>query len=856
MKLPKLRFFRHRSAFDESLDEELRLHLEEHADDLVRQGVPREEALRRARAAFGSPARAAEDTRREWQFPWLEDLLADLRYAARALRREPLFLTVAVLSLALGIGCNTAIFSLAMEALVSAPSVHDSSTLVRARLGGNSHVNLRPLTYLQNLNVMPIAGTREGEVNWRHGDEAQRVFAMRVTPNFFDVVGVPVQLGRGFRPGEARSVVLSYRFWQAKLHADPAILGHALILDGEPYIVTGVLPADHRTLSGMGFAPALYVPVSAGANINLQLFLRHPAGLALSAVRERIVHLGRQLDQVMPEKDFKFADEVRVNPVAGLHLLNDLQSVAVFFGVLLAVVSLLLGIACLNVSGLLLARASTRVQEFAIRTSLGAGRGRLIRLLLAESFLLAGAGVVAGLLLNVLLTRLISQIDLGLPVPVAFNLEPDWRLLSYTSLIGLISALLIGVLPAWRTSRGDTAEALKQDQRQTGSRLTLRRLLVIAQVAASIIVLTTAALFARNLFAAVHLHPGFDLDRTVYVSLRLVPESYPTVESRQAITERARLLIETVPGVASTAAASMIPFNDDATHGGMLRTTLSKDKIRVPHYYSRVGPGYFRTLGIPLLAGREFTPQGIDEVIVNESFARRVFGVHSPIGESIIFDDHRRTVVGVVRDSKYAWMNDHQRPAVFERYEMSASGNRASMLVFMVRAGVDPDSLVRPLRQAMLSLDSSAAVEVKPLAQAMGLALLPSRVGAGLLGIMGLLGLLLTTIGLYGLMAYSVTRRIREIGLRVALGANPGRIRRLIFGEGAWLIGTGLALGLVAALFLTRPLAEFLVETISTTDPLTYALVSLVMLAAGLLACAIPARRALRIDPMVALRYE
>jgi predicted permease len=384
----------------------------------------------------------------------------------------------------------------------------------------------------------------------------------------------------------------------------------------------------------------------------------------------------------------------------------------------------------------------------------------------------------------------------------------------------------------------------------------LRRSLVVAQVAASMIVLTTAMLFARNLLESMNAHPGFDLTRTMYVSVRLVPESYADAESRKALVARARAALTAVPGVEAAATTQMIPFNDDATHGGLIYIDGAPEPKPIAHHFNRVGPGYFATLGVPLLGGREFTESGVDEVVVNETFARRAFGNQNAVGHEVKFGDRQRTVIGVVRDTKYAWMSDRQRPAVFERFEMVASGKRSAIVHFMIRAGVDPESLVRPLRRAILDVDSSAAVEVKPMRRAMSMALLPSRVGAGLLGIMGLLGLALTGIGLYGLMAYSVARRVREIGLRIALGAEPGRIRQLIFGEGGWLIAIGLALGLAASYFLTRPLAQFLVEGLSTTDPLTYLLVSAIMISAGLAACAVPARRALRIGPMEALRYE
>jgi predicted permease len=479
-----------------------------------------------------------------------------------------------------------------------------------------------------------------------------------------------------------------------------------------------------------------------------------------------------------------------------------------------------------------------------------------LRQLLTESLLLALIGTSAGLALNVILMRLISGLDLQLPVPIVLQVDPDWRLLAYASILATACAVMVGLLPAWRASRPNAGDALKQSEHQVGGKLKLRRALVVAQVAASMIVLTTAVLFARNLVESLNANPGFDLNKTMYVSMRLVPENYPDAEGRRAMAARAQAALSSVPGVESVAQTRMIPFNDDSSTNGPVRTDIAGDPKYIRRHTNRVGPGYFRTLGVPLVAGREFLETGEDEVIVNESFARLAFGETLAVGHSVRLDDRQFVIIGVVQDSKYAYLSDHQRPATFERFQMSAGSNRASVANFMVRAGVDPETLVRPLQHSLVALDPSSAVDVKPMRRAMSFALLPSRVGAGLLGLMGVLGLALTGIGIFGLMAYSVARRTREIGVRIALGAAPGRVLQLVFREGAWLVGMGLALGLAASYFITQPLSRFLVAGLSTSDPATYLAVATLMVLAGWVACAIPAWRALRIQPMEALRYE
>ena len=845
----KIAFLLGRREVDGGLAEEMAFHIAERTDELVREGVAPAEARRRAQLEFGSVARVAEDTRSAWQFGWVEEFFSDLRYAARGLRREPGFLATAVLSLALGIGVNTAIFSLTVEFLLSNPSVRDGSTLAYVRLGGSSHMGLEQYQFVRDAKAFPgAAGYRaESEINWRNGEETRRLFAMRVTGNLFGMAGIPVLAGRGIAEGDEAVAVVSYRMSQGKLGGDPGVVGRTLILDGRPHLVIGVLPEDHRTLTGMGLQPDLYTTIKRGQG-DVQLYLRLPEGMAPATVMRRLEMVAAELDKAMPERMFKYAEDIKLTPVNGVARVATEKSLSLFFFMLMAVVTLLLGIACLNVSGLLLARASARGQEFAIRASLGAGKGRLLRQMLTESMLLAVLGTVAGLGLNLILTQVLSSVPLDLPVPIQIRIDPDWRLLGYASGVGLLTALMVGMLPAMRAAG---AGVLKEAEHQVSGRLTLRRVLVVAQVATSMIVLTTAVLFGRNLMESVGMRSGFDLDKRMYVSVRLVPENYPDAAALGAFAERARGVLAAVPGVESVAATRMIPFNDDTTNGGTVRTDVSDAEVRIKHHSNRVGPGYFRTLGVGLVAGREFVDRDEDVVILNESFARMAFGDVSAVGHRVRFGGRERMVVGVVRDSKYAWMGDYQRPAAFEPFRADRS-----RLQFMVRAGVDPETLVRPLLRTAGGLDAGASVEVKPMKRAMGMAYLPSQVGAGLLGLMGVLGLLLTGIGLYGLMAYSVARRVREIGLRVALGAAPGRVLALVFGEGAWLVGLGLGIGLFAAFFVTKPLATYLVEGVRTTDPLTYLAVSGLMVFCGWLACAVPARRALRIEPMEALRWE
>lgn len=841
----KLAFWR-QADFEADLSEEMRFHQECRIDELTAGGLSPADAAAQARREFGSPLRLAERSRDEWTLGWLEDLLTDLRYAVRALTRDRAFTLTALASLALGIGCNTTIFSVANELLLSRPSVSSPETLVRVLPGGNSHLQAPQYRYLADNNLFSggLIGTREdSEVNWRHDGESSRLFATRVSGNFFSVAQVPLASGRGIAPRETSTVVLTHHFWQTRLASEPNVLGRTMILDGRPHTVVGLLPADHHTLFGFGLAPAFYLPADEATR--MALYIRIPPGEGSLATRARVQAALTRLDQAFPQPQFKFAENIQIRPLVGLASLNQnkLRSIGLFFLMLLTVVGLLLLIACTNVVNLLLARASTRRQELAIRASLGASRSRLLRQLLTESLVLSLLGAASGLALNLGLTSLLNRFELNEPIPMRLNIQPDWHLLVYTAILAVLSAMLIGLLPAWRATRPNVNEDLKRH-----SAFNLRNALVVAQLAVSIIVLAAAFLFGRNLVQSLALNPGFDTQRTMWANLRLVPENYTTPEKYAALTQAALDRLRGLPGVASVSLTQTTLLNDDTTHGGPIRTDLSTDAIVVQRYWTHVGPGYFATMGIPVVAGREFNDTDRKGVVINSALAQRLFGSTNPIGHTL----NDQPILGIVGNTKYFSLAEDQRYAAFEPHPRDTG----PVIHFMIRSDVPPDTLLRPIQQALLDLDGSAALDVRPMSRAMTLALLPSRVGAGVLGSMGLLGLVLASIGLYGVLTYSVARRLREIGVRMALGASPREVVRLIATDGFRLVGTGLALGLLAAFFVTKPLAMFLVPGLNPSDPFSFLAVAAVLGVVGFIACFGPTRRALRVDPMQALRQD
>jgi predicted permease len=863
----RLHWLAGRSRFDSELADEIQFHIESRAEELEKSGVPRADAIARARREFGSRLKAAEDTSGAWQVQWLEDLFSDLRYAARALRRNPGFALTAIFCLALGIGANTTIFNITTSFLFSEPSCRDSASLVSIREGGNSDSSIFDYNFLRAAHIFEgMAGINvEREVNWRDGDNTRRFYAGLITDDFFATLGIPLLLGHGISPGDTNTAVLSYRTWHGIFAGNPDIVGQKLILEGQVYVIAGVLPANHRSVAGFGISPEIYLPVT-GDDDRVQFYARLPKGMNLPIARERLRSVFAQLDQIQPRfKDaWKRANQVRMTGVTGFEVLNQMipGAVTAFFAMLLAVVGLVLLIACTNVASLLLARASSRSHELAIRLSLGASRRRIVRHLLAESLLISLLGAICGLAINLLCDELIKNLTLPVPAPIQLVVLPDWRLLWYSFCIVLASALLCGLLPALRAVRRDVNHALKQEEHQTGRRWDVRGILVAGQLAVSIVLLATGFLFVHNLLRATALNPGFDIHHTIWAYVRLVPDKYkdPLQAKQMSLINTALEQIRALPGVEAAAITRGVPLNSNCVIGASLRTDISPTLVHAEYQCNNVGPDYFRTFAIPILRGREFSAGDRKDsqpvAVVNETFARTLFGNINPVGHTIATEftnDKPKMIVGVVKDSKYFTLSEKQRLAAYEPY---LAFDEPINLHFAIRTTGPPSAYVKPITDLLGRLDSSAAIETKPMSAALGLALLPSQAGAVMLGSIGVLGLVLAAIGLYGVLLYSVSRRIREIGLRMALGATAADVLRVIFRQSLILVGSGVAAGLVLALFAMQPLALFLVPGLSTLDSTAFLAVIGVLAAVALLAALGPAARALRVDPMVALRYE
>lgn len=872
----RLRSLLQGEAVDIEMRRELEQHLEEEIEENIRTGMSPEDARTAAIRAFGSIASIAEACRDMRRVSLIQNIAQDLRYTLRSLAQQPFLLVAATLSIAVAVGANTTIFNLANQLLLASPSAYQPERLVTIRMGLGSHVSYRQWQDLERSRALAgLAGHQiEAEVNWRGGDQAVSLTPLLVTANFFDVLGLPMAMGRGFTAREAQAerqpfvVVISHGFWQRRLGRDPDVLGKTLTINGDPYTVLGVLREGVRSFPGYGVAPEVYLPLSPTLMPNLndeyaaavQLVGRLMDGQTVAQGRAALTAVAQRLE---PEYGKRFGEMQQFSPVGGWSQSNDIQGVAAFIGVLLVAVGLVLAVACANVAGLLLSRGTVRRREIAIRVALGASRARLIQQLLTEGLWIALFGTVCGLGLMWLMTALLARIALPLPVPVELHAGFDLRLLIYSVAIVCVTTLFCGLAPAIQATRPSLVPALKQEEpRYVHRRWTLRGILVVGQVAVAIVLLLTASLFLRNLARATTVDPGFDVDHTIVAQLSFVEGRY-TRDSRAAFLDSAVAILRSAAGIENAAYTQDVPLTmrSGVTTGAELRHAERKTAFQARYEVNRVGPGYFATMGIRLEKGREFLPSdrpGTPVVaIVNQEFVRRYLPGIDPIGQHLLLpgaehESYPAEIVGVVGNSKHRTLGEAQQPAVYEAFLQRA--NRQRFVQMVVRTKGDPVLAVNDMQRTLLSMDTTAAIDVKTMRSTLAFAFLPSRLGAGLLGTLGVMGLLLAMVGLFAVISYSVSRRTAEIGIRVALGASRQAVLRLLFADAAMLVGSGVGIGLLVAFLITQPLAMFLVEGLSARDPISFVATALLLCGVSLLATWHPARRALRVDPARALR--
>lgn len=808
---------------------------------------------------LGNASSVKEQAYDMWRFNFVENLGRDIKYAARGLKKDPTLVAGALLSLSLGIGVNTAIFSLGVEFLLSEPSVTDASSLVAIRMGGSSHASPTTIQFLRDSGLFQgVTGENvEAFSNWNDGTETRRVFSVETARNYFTTIGAPVLHGRGYHEGDPNEVaVLSYGFWQRHFNSDPSVVGKSAILDERMCTIVGVLPENFRSLIGFGLAPDVYTPIYL-PDKNLQIYARLKPGMGLGEALEGVKAVGARVDEVHPGR-WKLASNCEVKPIAGFSRLFQekmLRSVGAFFFVLLVVVGLVLLIACVNVASLLLARASARQREMAIRLSLGAGRARLMQQLMVESLLLSVSGAALGFALAQVVASLLARVQLPFPVPIRLQIELDWRVATYAALLAIAATVACGLLPAWQTVRESVAPALHRE-----SRFRLRRALVVSQIAVSLVVLATGFLFIRNLMKSSAISPGFDVTKTVSADVYLPAQRYTKSEEIVSYVDRSVQALRAVPGIEAAAGARILPFNDNNSNGATITFAGTGEERRIRFWNNAVTPDYFRAMDIPIYKGRAFTEldRGNAKVVaVNATFVARYLNDREPLGTVFLWGMEGKTpyqVVAVVGDTKTMTIGEDQVAQMYE--PLAQTQSTRTRVEFVLRSAIPPAMQLTAVKDALRRVEPNAGMEVATLFSSIGMAFLPSQVGAALLGAIGVLGLLLATVGLYGTLAYSVARRTREIGVRMALGAPKSSISRMVLSEALKLVVIGAAIGTLIAVFVTKPLAMFLVAGLSTSDPVSFVAVVLVFMITALAASLGPVRRALAVDPMTSLRYE
>jgi putative ABC transport system permease protein len=904
-----LRALLRRSRAERELDEELRSHVEQQTEQNIRLGMNPEEARYAARKAFGGLEQTKERSRDARGVRWVEKLWQDLRFSARMLRKKPVFTLVVILTLALGIGANTAIFSIYNGIILKPLPYKDPDRLVNVQRSEQRGVSYEPGARSNFGNVSPggfhdlrersrsfesMTAHRRNSTILSDAGRALYVTGIRVAERFFETHGVNAQIGRTFTdqdygPDAPRVVIFANDLWRNHYGTDPQIIGRTVSIDGLPHTVIGVMPP--------GFWPAysrIWIPYffnaeektnRKGSGWNVVARLR--PGVAFDQAQTEMDLIAAQLDADYPEH----------NQNKGIVLVPTAADLAGGFGdfgrlflLLLCAVGLVLLIACVNVANLLLVRAAEREREFAVRAALGASRGRLFGQLLTESVLLAGFGGALGLLLGAMgmrsLTALLAD---AAAVPRLDDLRFDWQAFTFTAVVSLLTGLLFGLVPAIRVARLNLQEALKEGGHGAASSRRVRRmgnLLVIGEVALALLLLVGAGLIVQSFIRLQLTDPGFATNRLLTMKINVPDYKYGRTtgssrpgskefESRIRLYHQIEERLNALPGVESAAVSGRLlveqgpeptgisiegrsPTTDNFEDCAELRQAglPCHGEVGVNH----VSTSYFRTVGLRLIRGRLFDERDTADApmvaLINETTARRYWPDEDPLGKRFTLNFSswfpKVEIIGVVSDIKTQGLH---RPPYSEIYRTTAQlpSDDAQLLI---RTKADPETLATAVREEMGRIDRDIPLRlVRTMEGVIADTLWRARLSAWLLGLFAALAAVLAAAGLYGVMSYAVSQRKRELGLRMALGAEAGAILRLVLGEGFKLTVVGLALGLITASTLSRFLRSQLFG-VSAADPLTYAGVALLLALVALIACYLPARRAAKVDPLAALKHE
>jgi putative ABC transport system permease protein len=803
-------------------------------------------------------------------------LLRDIKYALRLLWKRPGFTVVAIITLALGIGANTAIFSVINAVLLAPLPYEDSDKLVAVwdrQIISNENQQPVALPNLddwkeQNQVFEELALTRNVTFNLTQAGETERVSGARVSTNLYQLLRIKPLTGRLFseaegRPGAESVALLSYGLWQRRYAADPQMVGRSIQLDGVPCTVVGVLPKGVSYPTAETELVIPFVPLtreSQRANHFVRVIGRLREGVTLAQARAEMDTIAARLEQQYPDTNTGW--RVQLLPLQE-QLVGNIRPALL---VLLGAVGCVLLIACANVANLLLSRAVGRRMELAVRTALGASRWQLIRQLLTESILLSLCGGLFGLLLAVWAVPVLTRLSSG-SIPRVEEIGINYRVLLFTVLVSLLTGIIFGLIPAWQSSSRKLTASLREGRRGSTGGLLHKRvlgLLVITEVALALVLLVGAGLMIRSFASVRQVSPGYDPQGILTAGIGLSPIKYAEMQKQATFYQDLLTKIEALPGVVAVAGVSRLPVvatisTSDFTIKG--RPVASGHE---PSVNARlVSPRYFQTMGIPFVQGRDFTARDTkempDAVIVNQMMAERFWPGEDPLGQYIQLSAETtrwREVVGVVGNEKLSGLDNEVGPAVYIPISQNTFPNAARSIFLVVRAEGDPVRLAPSIQKELRSMDQEQALfQVRPLEEVISNSLSQRRFNSLLLVIFGALAGLMAAVGIYGVIAYSVTQRTNEIGIRLALGAQPKDVLKMILGQGIKLTLIGVAIGLVAAFALTRILSSLLYG-VSATDPLTFLGVPLLLTAVAALASYLPARRATKVDPCVALRYD
>lgn len=874
------------------IERELAFHLAEREDDLVARGMSSEDAKREARRRFGRSSALSERTRDMDVLQWLESVMRDMRYAARALLASRGFALVAILSLALGIGANTAIFSLINAVMLRDLPVRAPDRLALVVLsGGETSVFTNPLweQVRDRQDVFDgVFAYGNTTFNLATSGEENRINGVWVSGNFFPTLGVQAAMGRTLMPSDDTPgcpavIAVSHAYWQGVMGSDPAVIGRTLSFDGHRVEIVGVVDPRFTGLE-KGDSPQFYLPLCAEAVFDgTGGFLKHRSWWFLQVVgrlrddltiaqtkerlaRESVSFFAATLPANWSVENQKNYLERRLDVYPSLEGLSGLRrQYAEALYVLMGIVAVVLLIACANVANLMLARSAVRQRELAVRVAIGAGRGRIVRQLFTEGLLLSIVGALAGVVLAWWGSRALVALLSTSRETVTLDLGVDLSVLAFTVSVAIGTAILFGLAPAWRGARVDPHEALTSQGRGVvdgHSRFSVGKLLVSAQVALSLVLVTAAALLLGSFRTMATMDLGFNAEGVVVAQADL---HIPTEQRAQGLLEQRRILerLRALPDVRSASASFTTPlstmtWNDLVQVQGMRFARPEDAEV----YINLVSDGYFSTLGMRLLSGRDLSDRDVPSsplvAVINETAARRFFKGRDPLGSIFTLERGNGSsppyeVVGVVSDAKYGSLRDEAPATAF--FAISQDTSFGGSVSFVVRGRTPFASLRTTVGQALSAVAPRASVRYRPLSEQVADAMQRERLLAALSAFFGGLALLLAVIGLYGTMAYSIARRRTEIGIRLALGAARTRVLRDVMVEVAQVLSLGVILGVAGALASTRFVQSFLFG-VAPRDPLTFIVSALVLVLAAVVAGLIPARRASRMDPMTALRSD